>query len=33
MEGISTKLIELFEAKIKLCRITKRERCFACSNK
>ena len=33
MEGISTELIKLSETKIKLCRITKRRRCFACSNK
>ena len=33
MEGTSTKLIELTKIKIKLCRITKRERCFAFSNK
>ena len=33
MEGISTELIEFSETKIKLCRITKRGRCFACSNK
>ena len=31
MEGISTELIGLFEAKIKLCRITKRERSLALS--
>ena len=28
MEGISTKLIELSETKIKLCRITKEEDVF-----
>ena len=33
MEGISTELIELSEAKIKPCRIIKGEKGFACSNK